>query len=217
MRFDILTIFPELINQYAQTSILGRAQDAGYIHVNAVDIREYSADKHKTVDDTPYGGGAGMVMKPQPIVDALASVSSVGNERVHRIVLSPRGRMFTQRVAEEFAEQYDRIVMVSGRYEGIDQRVIDHCVDEEVSIGGYVLAGGELPALVITEAVARLLPGVLGNSESLDQETFGKGEDGGAEYPHYTRPEEFNGWKVPDVLLSGNHAEIAKWRQEQKK
>ncbi len=213
MQFDILTIFPELVEHYANASILGRGQEAGHITVHPVDIRTFSDDKHNTVDDTPYGGGAGMVMKVQPIVAALESLPK-RDVKTRVIVMSPRGREFTQRVAEEFAQQYDRLVMICGRYEGIDQRVIDHLADEEISVGKYVLAGGELPALTVTEAVARLVPGVLGNEESLTQETFGKGESAGAEYPQYTRPEEFNGWKVPEVLLSGDHAKIEKWRQE---
>ena len=222
--FTVITIFPDLIRNYADESILGRGQEAGAIKIEAVNLRDYTTDKHQTVDDSPYGGGPGMVMRVEPWHRALAahnalspkagaSTENVHDERTHTVLMSPRGRTFTQRVAEEWAQQYDKIVFVCGRYEGVDHRVVEYCVDEEVSIGDFVLAGGELPALTMIEAVSRLVPGVLGNEESLNEETFGKGEDGqGGEYPQYTRPEQFGEWKVPEILLSGNHAEIAKWR-----
>lgn len=222
MHFSIITIFPEIIRHYAQESILGRAQEGGHITIEAIDLRAYTQDKHRSVDDTPYGGGPGMVMSVVPVYEALqkhnalspksGATAGVRDERTHVVLLSPRGREFTQRVAEEFKEKYDRIVMVCGRYEGVDERVAQYCVDEAISIGKYVLAGGELGALVITEAVARLVPGVLGNEASLVEETHNADT---AEYPQYTRPEEFNGWKVPDVLLSGHHGEIKKWRERQ--
>lgn len=229
MKFNILTIFPDMIDSYAHESILGRGQKAGAISVNAINIRDFATDKHQKVDDTPYGGGAGMVLKPEPIHAALKSIDAIpfgktdGLTRVKKvfdgslrkkkrtIVLSPRGRQFDQRVAEEFA-RLEEITMICGRYEGIDQRVVDHMIDEEISVGPYVLAGGELGALIITEAVSRLVPGVLGNADSLKEETH---ELDGAEYPQYTKPSNFKGWKVPDVLLGGNHKEIEKWRKEQ--
>lgn len=245
MQFDILTIFPEIIRQYCDESILGRAQESGRIRVNAIDLRAYSLDKHHSVDDTPYGGGPGMVMSVAPIFEALQknnalsarsktteqskATDGVHDEKTHVVLLSPRGRQFTQRVAEEFLKKYERMVFVCGRYEGVDQRAADYCVDEEMSVGPYVLAGGELPALLIIESVARLVPGVLGNEASLHEETFGKMEEdnseetdalggdrrlGSVEYPQYTRPEECNGWKVPDVLLKGHHGEIQKWRKK---
>lgn len=218
-----------MIDSYAHESILGRGQKAGAISVNAINIRDFATDKHQKVDDTPYGGGAGMVLKPEPIHAALKSIDAIpfgktdGLTRVKKvfdgslrkkkrtIVLSPRGRQFDQRVAEEFA-RLEEITMICGRYEGIDQRVVDHMIDEEISVGPYVLAGGELGALIITEAVSRLVPGVLGNADSLKEETH---ELDGAEYPQYTKPSNFKGWKVPDVLLGGNHKEIEKWRKEQ--
>ncbi len=214
MQFNILTIFPKIIKDYIGESILKRGQEAGAITISSVDIRDFATNKHNTIDDSPYGGGAGMVMQAPPIHAALDSVKALKNnkdEKTHTILLSPRGREFTQDVAQEFAEKYDRIVMVCGRYEGVDQRITDNCVDEEISVGKYVLAGGELGALIITEATARLVPGVLGNADSLKDESFGKIKK---EYPQYTRPEEFSGWKVPEILLSGNHAEIEKWREE---
>lgn len=230
-QFDIISIFPDVIRSYSNETILGRAQEANLLEIRAFDLRDYTKDKHRSVDDAPYGGGPGMVMSVVPIYEALEKHAALSpkahvetgthDERTHTILLSPRGREFTQRVAEEFARDYDRIVMVCGRYEGVDQRVADFCVDEEVSIGKYVLAGGELGALVITEAVSRLVPGVLGNEASLAEETFGKGthatapgtSDAGVEYPQYTRPESFQNWKVPDILLSGHHGEIQKWRE----
>lgn len=243
MRFNVLTIFPELIVHYAHESILGRAQKAGHIEVNAVNVRDFSMERHKKVDDTPYGGGPGMVMQAEPVYRALASLhalpskangqaSKLASQRNKKklkkrtVLLSPRGRQFDQRLAEEWSV-LDEITFVCGRYEGVDQRVADHLVDEEISIGPYVLAGGELGALVIIEAVARLLPGVLGNQESLLEETFNRREfsDRGSEdmhshnvqteYPQYTKPADFMGWRVPEVLLSGDHRRIQKWRKGQ--
>ncbi|OGH68544.1 MAG: tRNA (guanosine(37)-N1)-methyltransferase TrmD [Candidatus Magasanikbacteria bacterium RIFCSPHIGHO2_02_FULL_47_14] len=230
MRFQILSVFPNLVTQYCAATILQRAQQTGKIIVQATDIRDFSTDKHKTVDDTPYGGGPGMVMKPEPIYKALESIDALpfsaisGLKKVQRIVtgkvvqkrkrvvlLSPRGRQFDQRVAEEWGK-LDELVLICGRYEGIDQRVVDHLVDEEISVGPYVLAGGELGALIIIEAIARLIPGVLGNPDSLVEETHSSLEK---EYPHYTKPAEFHGWKVPDVLLSGDHKKIEEWRKKQ--
>lgn len=242
MHFDVLTLFPEVFAPYTTTSILGRAQTAGYLTITPHNIRDYAVDKHHTTDDTPYGGGAGMVMKIEPIdkcLDAIA-MSKVKSQKSKVVVLSARGRQFTQAKATEYA-QLDHLILICGRYEGIDQRVIDHLADEEISIGPYVLSGGELPAMVVIEAIARLIPGVLGNPDSLAEEShqdslpLSKGEikrgstrkyptstlpfeKGGRllEYPHYTKPEEYKGWGVPPVLLSGNHAEIRKWREEQR-
>lgn len=230
MKFNVLTIFPDIIDSYANASILGRGQKNGSIKIDAVDIRKFTDDKRGTIDDTPYGGGAGMLMKPEPIYKALKSVDAIpfrkkdGLEKVRTIfsgklkhkkrtvVLSPRGRQFDQRIAEEWSK-LDEITFVCGRYEGIDHRVIDNMVDEEISIGPYVLAGGELGALTIIEAVSRLVKGVLGNPESTVEESHS--DDDNAEYPQYTRPADFKGWKVPDILLSGDHKKIEKWRQDQ--
>ncbi len=215
MRFNVITIFPDLILDYCTESILGRAQGLNVIDVQTVNLRDFSNDKHGSVDDTPYGGGAGMVMKPEPIYLALKQLSALSSQlniesRKRTILLSPRGRQFDQQVAEEWSK-LDEITFVCGRYEGVDQRVADHMVDEEISIGPYVLAGGELGALVIIEAISRLVPGVLGNEASLAEETFSPSV--GVEYPQYTKPEDFYGWKVPEVLLSGHHQKIEDWRK----
>lgn len=235
MQFNIITIFPGIITDYCNESILKRAQKNKFIQVNAINLRDFAEDKHKTVDDTPYGGGAGMVMKPEPIFKALQALKKkqdTKNKKQKKIILlSPRGRQFDERVAEEWAKLKE-ITFVCGRYEGVDQRVVDYMVDEEISIGPYVLAGGELGALVIIEAIARLIPGVLGNEESLSEETFNtttrqhdntrkKSVDvlmccdvDVKEYPQYTKPAMFKKWKVPEVLLSGDHKKIAEWREK---
>lgn len=219
MRFDILTLFPEALEPYLAASILGRAQEAKLIEVGLWDIRSYATDKHRTTDDTPYGGGAGMVMKVEPIDNALRAVGKEKNKR-KVVVLSAKGTQFTQTKAAEYA-QLDGLVLICGRYEGVDQRVVDHLADEEISVGPYVLAGGELPALIVLEATARLIPGVLGNEESLLEESYSgtssRKDTDVREYPQYTKPEEYRGWKVPEVLLSGNHAAIKQWRQAQQK
>lgn len=223
MKFNVITIFPELISHYGSESILGRAQDKNFIKIIPVNLRDFAEDKHKTVDDTPYGGGAGMVMKPEPIYKALASLDALKERGVGRkrtILLSPRGKQFDQRMAEELSK-LDELTFVCGRYEGVDQRVTDLMVDEEISIGPYVLAGGELGALIIIEAVSRLVPGVLGNADSLLEETHGNHSlevenlelKITKEYPQYTKPVSFMGQKVPDILLSGDHGKIADWRQ----
>jgi len=242
MKFNVITIFPGIITGYASESILGRAQKAGIMAVRAVNLRDFTTDRHQTVDDTPCGGGAGMVMKPEPIYAALKSLGAIpfrkddGLAKIKKIMtgdiakkkrtvlLSPRGRQFDQRTAEQWSK-LSELTLMCGRYEGVDERVAERMVDEEISIGPYVLAGGELGALVIIEAVARLLPGVLGNPESLMEETHGRtpeagemtGEEARGEYPQYTKPAEFKGWKVPDVLLSGDHKRIAEWRRKNRR
>ncbi len=230
MKFNILTIFPEIIEGYAKQSVLGRGQKAGAIQINPIDIRKFTEDKHKKVDDTPYGGGVGMLMKPEPIYKALKSIEAIPfskdngvtklkkiftgkiKRKKKTILLSPRGKQFDQKMAEKFSK-LDEITFVCGRYEGVDQRVVDKMIDEEISIGPYVLSGGELGALAIVEAVSRLIPGVLGNIESAKEESFSEGIE--VEYPQYTKPADFMGWKVPSVLLSGDHKKIEEWRKKQ--
>ncbi len=206
MRIDILTLFPEMFSSL-KSSIIGRAQNEGLIDINIIDIRDYTQNKHKKCDDTPYGGGAGMVMTPQPLYDAITKNKS---ENTHVIFTSPRGRTFNQKLAYEYSK-IDHIIIVCGHYEGIDQRIIDLCIDEEVSIGDYVLTGGEIPAMAIVDSVARLCDGVI-SSDSLTDESFSNGM---LEYPQYTKPKTFMGLDVPEVLLSGNHQEVDKWRREQ--
>ena len=207
MRIDILTLFPEMFTPL-KTSILGRAEKAGKIEINIVDIRDYTLDKHKKCDDTPFGGGAGMVMTAQPIASAIETVD--GEHKAKRIYLSPKGRTFNQKIAVEYAKE-ERILLLCGHYEGVDQRVIDLFIDEELSIGDYVLTGGEIPAMAITDAICRYVDGVI-NGSSLSEESFSSNL---LEYPQYTKPQEFMGIKVPEVLISGNHALIEKWRREQ--
>ena len=209
MKIDVLTLFPEMLQPMLTGSILGRAIEAGYLTVNCTDIREYTANKHRNTDDYPFGGGAGMVMYAQPIVDAIEAVDP--DHRARRIYMSPRGRTLTQKVVEELAQE-ESLLFLCGHYEGVDQRALDLCIDEELSIGDYVLTGGELGALVTIDSVARLVPGVLGSSESGEDESFTTGL---LEYPQYTRPAEYRGLKVPEVLLGGNHADIVAWRREQ--
>lgn len=214
MRFDILTLFPSLVLPYFDDSILKRAVEDKKIEVHVHNIRDYSKERHKKVDDTPYGGGAGMVMSCQPLFDAIKAVKEQNSGPV--IYLSPVGKRFTQEKAEELVE-LDGIILLCGRYEGIDQRVIDKLVDTEISVGDFVLTGGELPALCIVDAVSRLLPGVLGDDESAQEESFSLATGRMLEYPHYTKPAEYEGLKVPDVLMSGNHGEIARWRNSKLK
>jgi tRNA (guanine37-N1)-methyltransferase len=209
MIFEILTLFPEMFDSYLATSILGRALAQGHIQVRRHNIRDFTTDKHRMTDDAPYGGGSGMVMKPEPLVRGLEAVQGADDTRAKVILLSPQGRLFDQKVARELS-RLPRLIMVCGKYEGVDERVRVLAVDEEISIGDYILTGGELAAMVILEATARLLPGVLGDEASTQEESF---TEGLLEYPHYTRPREFMGCQVPDVLLSGNHQEIAAWRR----
>ncbi len=205
MKIDILTLFPEMFAPLNE-SILKRAQASGKIQIKIHDIRDYSKDKHKKCDDYPFGGGAGMVMMPQPIFDAINSIDP--NHEAYRIYTSPKGETFNQTMVNNLVERKNLLILC-GHYEGVDERIIKLCIDKELSIGDYVLTGGELPAMVITDAVSRYVEGVISN-QSLSEETFTSNT---LEYPQYTRPQEFMGEKVPDVLLSGNHAEIEKWRR----
>jgi len=209
MRFDIVTIFPKMFDSPLAESILKRAQQGGFIEVHRHDIRDFTTDVHRSVDDTPYGGGAGMVMRPEPLVRCVESVPESGKKC--RILLTPQGEPLTQAIVKDLAG-FDQLVLVCGRYEGVDERARKLISDREISVGDYVLAGGEIPAMVVIDAVTRLIPGVLGNEASVESESF---EEGLLEYPQYTRPEVFRGEKVPEVLLSGHHAEIAKWRRKE--
>lgn len=215
MRFHILTLFKDMVTDGLATSILGRAIEKNLIETNVVDIRDYTLNKHKKVDDYPYGGGAGMLMQAQPVYDAYQAVLSQINEKTNKqprvVYVTPRGTTFSQSMARELAMEED-LVILCGHYEGIDERVLEEIVTDYVSIGDYVLTGGELPAMVMVDCISRLVPGVLNNSESSVDESF---SDGLLEYPQYSRPEVWNGKKVPDILLSGHHANIEKWRHEQ--
>ncbi len=210
MRFDIFTLFPESLLSYLNASILKKAAQRGLLEVRLHNIRHWAIDRHRMTDDLPYGGGGGMVMKPEPIFSAVEGV--LGKPPACPVVLlTPQGRLFTQKVAAELAA-YPRLALLCGHYEGVDERVREHLVTDEISIGDYVLTGGELAALVVVDAVARLLPGVLGDPQGAQQDSHATGL---LEHPHYTRPPAFRGWRVPDVLLSGDHARIARWRREQ--
>lgn len=224
MRFDILTIFPSFFaeNPYFKYSILGEAVKKGAIEVHAHDLRAYSTDKHKKVDDTPYGGGAGMLMTCQPLFDGIEALLAIQKKALGKagpvIFLTPQGKKWTQARAERFAKKGGAakkggIILVCGRYEGIDQRVRDTLIDEEISVGDYVLTGGELPAMTLIDSITRLIPGVLGNLDSPEEDSFSKKLGRKKEYPHYTKPEVFRGLKIPEVLKSGHHGEIAKWRK----
>lgn len=211
MNYHVLTLFPEMIEQGLSASILGKAQEKNIINLNTVNIRDYADNKHKQVDDYPYGGGAGMVMQPQPILGAYESIISKLDYKPRLIYLTPQGKTFNQNMALELSKEKS-LVFLCGHYEGVDERIIDEIVTDEVSIGDYVLTGGELAVMVIIDAISRLLPGVLKNDQSAETESF---HDGLLEYPQYTRPADYNGLKVPDVLLSGHHENIEKWRREQ--
>lgn len=211
MRFDIISLFPESLIPYFGVSILKRAQEKELITIATHQLRDFAFDKHKTVDDTPYGGGAGMVLKVEPIALALEHVRSLDTVKKTRTILfSAKGKICTQEDIKRLAT-YERLILVCGRYEGVDERVAEHLIDEEISIGAYVLTGGEIPAMVVVDAVSRLIPGVLGNT--LSAETESHTESGVLEYPQYTKPEEWQGMRVPEVLLSGHHGEIEKWRK----
>ena len=208
MRIDILTLFPEMFAPLNE-SIIKRARDKGVLQINTINIRDYSRDKHLKCDDAPFGGGAGMIMTPQPVCDCIKSVDP--DHEARRIYLSPRGKLLTADIAKKLAGN-ERLLLLCGHYEGIDQRIIDLCIDEELSIGDYVLTGGELPAMILTDVVARFVPGVLGCADSAEEESFSAGL---LEYPQYTRPQVYEGLQIPEVLLSGHHENIAKWRREQ--
>ncbi len=216
MKFEVFTLLPDVFPPYLESSILQKARQRGLIEVRVHNIRDYTHDRHHTTDDTPYGGGGGMVMKPEPVFEAVETVLGLDSNQtqpvpVPIILLTPQGRVFSQRVAEELSG-HERIALLCGRYEGVDERIREHLVTDEISMGDYVLTGGELPALMIIDAVSRLLPGVLGDPTGAEDDSHSMGL---LEYPHYTRPPEFRGWQVPEVLLSGDHGKIEKWRREQ--
>jgi tRNA (guanine37-N1)-methyltransferase len=240
VRFDLITIFPEFFAGPLDHGIVRRAREAGIVQIHVQDLREFTKDRHKTVDDRPFGGGEGMVLKPEPLFEAVEKLlgQSMGDSAqaparaagTAVVLLSAAGKLFTQEKARRLAK-LDRIVLICGRYEGVDERVAEHLATEEISVGDYVLSGGELPAAIVLDAVTRLLPGALGNEASTENESFRKLEAGESvsiagnsrppvsrlllDYPHYTRPAEYRGWKVPDVLIGGHHAEVAKWRAQQ--
>ncbi|MDR2885008.1 MAG: tRNA (guanosine(37)-N1)-methyltransferase TrmD, partial [Deferribacteraceae bacterium] len=207
-QYNIITIFPTMFDGVFDRGVVSKAIEAGIISVNAIDVRAYTDDKHRTTDDYQYGGGVGLVMKPEPIIRAVKDIK----ESTRVILLDPRGEKFTQRTAERLS-QYESLTFICGRYEGVDERVRESVVDEAISIGDFILTGGELAAMMMIDSVARLVPGVLGDETSSEEESFSTA--GGLEYPHYTRPLEYEGMKVPDVLMSGNHADILRWRAEQ--
>ncbi len=208
MKIDVLTLFPEIFQSFFQWSIIGRAKNKGLVSLNSINIREFSKDKHKNVDDYPYGGGPGMVMKPEPIYDALESVKGKSSKVLY---LSPKGKVFNQEMAKNLSNE-GHLILLCGHYEGIDNRIIENYVDMKISIGDYVLTGGELPAMVLIDSIVRLVPGVLSNVESFKEESH---YNGLLEYPQYTRPRVFNDYSVPDILLSGNHKKIEEWRKFQ--
>lgn len=211
MKIDVLTLFPEMFEGVLRTSILGKAEQNKIVSYRLVNFRDYAQNKHHTVDDTPYGGGGGMVLKPEPIFHAMDTLYSESQEKPRVILMCPQGEPFTQKKALSLAKE-EHLVLICGHYEGYDERIREQLVTDEISIGDYVLTGGELPAMVVIDSVVRLLPGVLGNEQSPVTDSF---SDGLLEYPHYTRPAEFRGMKVPDVLLSGHHRNIEKWRRKQ--
>jgi len=216
LRFDIVTIFPDFFRETFDYGIIRRARNAELVEINAHDLRAWTTDKHHSVDDRPFGGGDGMVFKPEPVFAAVGALTGQ-SERVDYpaetrvVLLSPQGRVFTQQLAQDFASSATHVVLICGRYEGVDERVVEGLVTDEISIGDYVLSGGEPAALVVIDAIVRLLPGALGSETSAEYESFSEGL---LDYPHYTRPPELRGLKVPEVLLTGNHAEIARWRRE---
>jgi len=236
MRFDLITIFPEFFAGPLDHGILRRAREEGLIEVNVQDLREFTKDRHRSVDDRPFGGGEGMVLKPEPLFEAVESLlgqsagaatrETVRDRKTAIVLLSAGGKLFNQETARRYA-QLERIIFICGRYEGVDERVAEHLATEEISIGNFVLSGGELPAMLVIDAVTRLIPGALGNEASSQNESFSTTEDSSRntshlprttghailDYPHYTRPAEYRGWNVPEVLIGGNHAEVAKWRK----
>ena len=210
MHFDIFTIFPDVFHPYIDTSIIQRAAASQIIQINIHNLRDWAVDKHHTTDDTPFGGGGGMVMKPEPLFSAVEQTCGIP-PRCPVILMSPQGTLLTHQKAMDLS-QHPHLAILCGRYEGVDERVLEHLVTEEISIGDYILSGGELPAMILMEAITRLLPGALGDPEGASDDTFASGL---LEYPHYTRPAEYRGWKVPEVLLNGNHKEINLWRRRQ--
>jgi tRNA (guanine37-N1)-methyltransferase len=214
MVFDIVTIFPRMIEAGLAEGVVGRARERGLIDVTVRNLRDFTADRHHVVDDVPFGGGPGMVMKPEPFFTAMAAVEAERGRPEAVVMLSPAGRRFTQADAARFAA-LGQVVLLCGRYEGVDERVREHLATDAVSVGPYVLAGGELAAMVVADAVLRKLPGALGHSDSALEESFSEALAGEPEYPHYTRPASYRGWEVPDVLLSGDHARVRAWRLEQ--
>jgi len=208
IRFDILSLFPGMFESPFDYSLLKKAREKGLVEINLHDIRGFAVDKHRTCDDYPYGGGGGMVMKVEPVARALDFIAA-GRTETEIVLLTPQGGTFNQKIAEELS-RFSRIIIICGHYEGVDERIRENLADREISIGDYVLTGGELPAMIVVDAVSRLIPGVLSNSESVLFDSFSTGF---LEYPHYTRPREYRGWGVPDVLLSGNHKEIDEWRR----
>jgi len=218
MQFDIITIFPEVFSEYFRTSIIGRAQKKGKIKIKIHNLRDFTSDKHRSVDDTPYGGGAGMVMLAEPIIKAVSKIRIKSRDKKVKVVLfSAKGKRFTQKYAVSFSKVYDQMILICGRYEGVDERVKTILKSDEISMGPYILTDGEIPSMLLVSAVTRLIPGVISKG-SLDEESFSDKDDRLVEYPHYTRPEvlsyKSSKYEVPKVLLSGNHAEIYKWRQE---
>jgi tRNA (guanine37-N1)-methyltransferase len=233
MRFDLITIFPEFFAGPLDYGIVRRAKEAGIVQIGVQDLREFTKDRHKTVDDRPFGGGEGMVLKPEPLFEAVEKLLGYGVGDAEKqavpqpgtaiVLMSAAGRLFTQETARRYAN-LERLLLICGRYEGVDERVAEHLATEEISVGDYVLSGGELPAAIVVDAVTRLLPGAVGNEASTQNESFQeyegarragfKGRGGVLDYPHYTRPAEYRGWKVPEVLIGGNHAEVAKWRRQ---
>ena len=213
MRIDIMTLFPDTVGDIMNESILGRAQERGYIRIEAHQIRDYTTNKQKQVDDYPYGGGRGAVMQADPLYRCWADIKEkYGTDKTHTIYLSPCGTTFCQAKARQLLAEHDHLILVCGHYEGIDQRFIDECVDEEISLGDFVLTGGEIPAMAVADAVCRMVPGVLSDAECFEDESHWNGL---LEYPQYSRPDEWHGRRVPDVLLSGHHANVAKWRRKQ--
>ncbi|MCA9242892.1 MAG: tRNA (guanosine(37)-N1)-methyltransferase TrmD [Phycisphaerales bacterium] len=208
MRIDVITLFPEVFEPYITASILGRAQSAGVVSIHTHQLREFSSDPHCKVDDRPFGGGPGMVLSCQPVVDAVEAIEALDERTALRVLLTPQGRSFTQREAKSLSA-HDRLLLICGHYEGYDERIVDILQPVELSVGDFVLTGGEIPALAVIDAVTRLLPGALGNADAAGDESF---ENPALEHPHYTRPREFRGHAVPDVLISGDHAKIAAWR-----
>lgn len=211
MRFDVFTILPEVMLDYLQTSILGRAQEAGLLSVTLHNLRDYTTDRHRTTDDEPYGGGGGMVMKPEPIFSAVEAVLGAELDTSAVVLLTPQGRLFNQSIARQYSE-LEHIALICGRYEGVDERIRLHLATDEISVGDYVLTGGELPALLVIDAVVRLLPGALGDEQATLKDSLSMGL---LEHAHYTRPADFRGWEVPQILRNGDHAQIAQWRFEQ--